>query len=155
TSQATATGQRQYGYLIDGAIRTITGEHGSQAHFHYDPFGAVQQLDLNTTSADKRTDRHYGDLIGRRIEGTGTSNPPFLRKTPAPYGLLATRHGAAGPWTFEFGDGRGNRVITDQTGAFVQDVDYQPFGKPASTGAAPGTTSYTSDQWNYGDALAA
>src|SRR5690348_758110 len=39
--------------------------------------------------------------------------------------------------------------------AFVQDVDYQPLAAPNSTGAQPGTTLYSSEQWNFGDSLAA
>jgi hypothetical protein len=40
-------------------------------------------------------------------------------------------------------------------GAFVQEVDYQPFGESASTGAPVGSGEYTRYQWNGGDALAA
>jgi len=72
-------------------------------------------------------------------------------------GATATRHGPAGPWTFAYSEARGTRFSTDQNGtSFMQDVDYQPFGEATSTGAATiGTTNYTSEQWNGGDALAA
>src|SRR5262249_24091570 len=68
-----------------------------------------------------------------------------------------TRHGSAAnaPWTFAFGESRGNRFITDQTGAFVQDVDYQAFGEPKPSGAQPGNPKYSSEQWNARDFLAA
>jgi len=79
----------------------------------------------------------------------------MTRKIPLHDGSLATRHGPSGPWTFEYGEPRGNRFFTDENGAFVQDVDYQPFGKPASTGAEPGSQLYSSKQWNCGDSLAA
>src|SRR5205823_2527997 len=67
----------------------------------------------------------------------------------------ATRRGAGGPWVLTFGELRGNRFFTDQNGGFVQDVDYQPFGKATSTGAQPGSALYSTEQWNQGDALAA
>jgi RHS repeat-associated protein len=79
----------------------------------------------------------------------------MTRKIPLHDGSVATRHGSGGPWTFEYGEQRGNRFFTDQNGAFVQDVNYQPFGKPTSTGAQPGSQLYSNKQWNGGDALAA
>src|SRR5262249_48635477 len=63
-SQPTATGSRQYTYLVDGAVKTVTDDHGSSAHFRYDAFGQVQELDLTSSaSSDTRTDRNYGDLF--------------------------------------------------------------------------------------------
>jgi RHS repeat-associated protein len=160
-SQPTPTGSRQYTYLVDGSVRTITDDHGSVANFRYDAFGEVQELDLDPgptgTSTDVRRDRHYGSLITRRQEQIGSSSPlpAFTRKIPLHDGSVATRHGSGGPWTFEYGEQRGNRFFTDQTGAFVQDVNYQPFGKPTSTIAQPGSQLYSNKQWNGGDALAA
>ncbi|HMG24733.1 MAG TPA: hypothetical protein VK607_25525, partial [Kofleriaceae bacterium] len=66
-SQKTATGTRQYNYYNDGSIRTITDDKGSEAHFRYDAFGEVQELDLtSSTSLDTRHDRRYGGLIAWR-----------------------------------------------------------------------------------------
>jgi len=67
--------------------------------------------------------------------------------------MIATRHGAAGMWTFAFGEERGNRFVIDDDGNYVQDIDYAPFGEPTSTGAQPGSAAYSNDQWNGGDAL--
>jgi YD repeat-containing protein len=93
-TQATPTGQRQYSYLIDGSVRTISDSQGSTAHFRYDAFGAVQELDLTTpVSQDGRRDRHYGGLISERVENGARI---LLRKIPGPDGFLATRHGPAG-----------------------------------------------------------
>jgi RHS repeat-associated protein len=157
TSQHTATGTRQYAYFGDGNIRTISDDHGSVAHFRYDAFGEVQELDLTSTvSPDTRHDRNYGSLIARRDVTTGgATSTVWSRKIPGPGGLVATRHGAGGPWTFAFGEARGNRFFTDEHGAFVQDVDYQPFGTSKSTGAQPGSNLYSNEQWNGGDTLAA
>ena len=81
----------------------------------------------------------------------------LTRSIPGPDGVIATRHGptANDPWTFAFGERRGNRFFTDQTGAFVQDVEYQPYGEGELDGAQPGAPKYTNAQWNGGDALAA
>jgi RHS repeat-associated protein len=157
-SQPTPTGTRQYTYLVDGSVRTIGDDRGSAAQFRYDAFGQVQQLDLTTSvSTDTRQDRHFGSLFTKRLEGTSGSvgSPVLLRKIPIFGGAVATRHGSSGPWTFEIGEQRGNRFFTDQTGAFVQDVDYLPFGKATSTGAQPGSPLYSNSQWNLGDGLAA
>ena len=81
--------------------------------------------------------------------------PVLLRKIPGPDGFLATRHGAGGPWVFTFGEAGGTRFFTNDGGAFVQDVNYQPFGKPSSSGAQPGSPLYSNEQWNYGDYLGA
>jgi RHS repeat-associated protein len=151
-TQATPTGQRQYSYLINGSVRTVSDERGTQARYRYGAFGEVQELELTSSfSTDDRNDRHYGDLITRRE----TPSETFLvRRIPGPDGFLATRRGAGGPWVFAFGEARGNRFFTDETGAFVQDVDYDPYGKPSSTGAEPGNRRYSNDQWNGGDLLA-
>jgi RHS repeat-associated protein len=156
-SQKTATGVRQYSYYIDGSVRTITDDKGSEAHFRYDAFGEVQELELTSpTSLDSRHDRSYGGLIAWRDVMTGMSPTSVLtRKIPGPDGFVASRRGAGGPWVFEFGEARGTRFFTDQNGAFVQDVEYQPFGAPKSTGAQPGSLLYSNEQWNFGDALAA
>src|SRR4029079_1631389 len=71
-----------------------------------------------------------------------------------PDGSVATRHGPGDIWTFEYGEQRGNRFFSDKNGAFVQEVDYQPFGKPTPTGAPTGDQRYSSKQWNFGDSLA-
>src|SRR5262249_14699922 len=130
----------------------ITDDQGSSAHFRYDAFGEVQQLDVTTSiSLDARQDRHFGLITQRTLAGS----PVYTRKIPGPDGFIATRHGPGGPWVFAFGGERGSRFFTDQTGALVQNVDYQPFGKANSTGAQPGSLLYSNEQWNGRDALAA
>jgi RHS repeat-associated protein len=155
--QETSVGVREYTYLIDGKTRTIADREGAFAHFRYDAFGQVQELELRSTlSRDTRHDRHYGSLLAWRDETTGAVTTSFLtRKIPGPGGSAATRRGAGGPWVFAFGEARGARFFTDETGAFVQEVEYAPFGKPTSTGAEPNSRLYSSEQWNGGDALAA
>jgi RHS repeat-associated protein len=112
----------------------------------------------SNTSPDTRRDRHFGPLIAKHDEiVSGVPTSVITRTIPGP-GVAATRHGITGTWTFAFGEGRGNRFFTDQTGAFVQDVDYKPFGEVIaanSAGAQPGASTYTTAQWNGGDALAA
>jgi RHS repeat-associated protein len=157
-SQPTPTGSRQYTYLVDGAVRTIADDRGTSAHYRYDAFGQVQELDLDSdVSLDIRQDRHFGSLFTRHYERIGLATPTsvLLRKISGPDGFLATRHGPGGRWTFAYGEQRGNRFFTDQNGAFVQHVDYQPFGKPTPTGAETGSQLYSSTQWNFGDSLAA
>jgi RHS repeat-associated protein len=100
--------------------------------------------------ADRRADKYFGRYIKQRIEG---SQSVINRRIPVP-GLIATRHGPTGGWTFAVGNGRGTRFVTDQTGAFVQDVYYRPFGVVSfAAGAVPGSANYTSEQWNGGDLL--
>src|SRR5262249_40065495 len=99
-------------------------------------------------------DKYFGAFIKQRIEG---AQSVLTRQFPAP-GVVATKHGPdpAAPWTFAFGEGRGTRYVTDQNGAFVQGIDYQPYGEVKNpTGATPGTANYTSEQWNGGDLLKA
>src|SRR5258708_20280540 len=99
-----------------------------------------------------RADKYFGPSMKQRIEG---AQNVLTRQIPAP-GLVATRHGPTGGWTFAFGESRGTRSVTDQSGNFVQGIDYQPFGEVKNpTGATPGSTNYTSEQWNAGDLLAA
>jgi RHS repeat-associated protein len=151
-SQPTRTGNRSLTYFADGNVRTIA-DGATSAQFRYDAFGEVQELDVtSTTSADTRHDRRYGALLAWRDEAGGSV---LSRQIPGPGGLVATRHGAGGSWVFAFGEARGNRFFADETGAFVQDVKYQPFGEPTSTGAQPGSSKYSNHQWNGGDALAA
>jgi RHS repeat-associated protein len=157
-SQPTPNGSRRYTYLVDGAVKTIVGDHGTRAHYRYDAFGQVQELDLDSdVSLDIRRDRHFGSLFTRHYERSGlsTATPVLIRKIPGPNGFLATRHGPGGPWTFAYGEQRGNRFFTKENGEVAQDVDYEPFGKPTSTGAEIGSQLYSNEQWNFGDSLAA
>ena len=153
-SEPTRTGSRQFTYFSSGDVRTIT-EAMTQASFAYDPFGQTERLDIQGTPAQERHDRRYGGLIQRReITSGGNTTPLLLRSIPGPGGVVATRRGAGGDWVFEFGELRGNRFFTNQDGALVQQIDYQPYGEATSTGAATNTPDYTSYQWNDGDALA-
>src|SRR5262249_7843123 len=88
---------------------------------------------------------------------SGAKKSVITRSIPGPGGLIATRHGpnTDDPWTFAFGETSGTRFVTDQTGAFVQDIEHQPFGEATSTAVQPGTQEYTNAQWNGGDALVA
>jgi RHS repeat-associated protein len=150
-TQPTRSGTRTLTYFPNGKVKTIASG-GTNATYAYDAFGAVQQLTLNTPSADMRQDKYFGGLVKQRTEGAASV---VTRQIPAP-GLVATRHGPTGGWTFAFGEPRGTRFATDQSGAFVQDIDYQPYGEVKNpAGAPPGTTNYTSEQWNGGDLLAA
>ena len=156
-SMPTRTGStRTFSFFPNGAVSGIA-DGASNASFGYDAFGGLQQLTINTPSADQRADKRFGRFIKQRIEG---SQSVINRQIPLP-GLIATRHGTGG-WTFAFGDKRGTRFVTDQTGAYKQGVEYQPFGEasavsvfPLPPSAGPRTTSYTSEQWNGGDLLAA
>jgi len=64
--QATRTGTRRLDYFASGNVRHIT-EGAAQASFRYDPFGAVQELDITGVGVtDTRHDRRYGGLIARQ-----------------------------------------------------------------------------------------
>jgi RHS repeat-associated protein len=159
-SMPTGTGStRTLDYFPNGAVKHI-GDGGSNANFTYDAFGALQQLNVDTTSADRRADKNFGSFIKQRIEG---AQSVVNRRIPTPGGVIATLHGPmTGKWSFTFGDGHGTRFVTDQTGAYQQGVEYQPFGLasspsffPIKPSVGPGTTYYASEQWNGGDLLAA
>ena len=154
--QATRTGHRTLSYFISGNVRIIS-DQATQARFRYDPFGNVQELDLQSgNTSDTRHDRRYGGLIERRDEVAGGSTKSFIsRQIPGPGGIIASRRGSGKDWVFHFGEQRGNRFFTDANGAFVQDVDYQSYGESKSAGVQPGSAEYTPSQWNGGDALAA
>jgi RHS repeat-associated protein len=142
---------RQMAYLVSGRIRSLTNSAGASASFRYDPFGALQELDV-TAATDARKERHYGPAIEK--DNAGTAGEVLLRSfTAGP--LSATRHGAQGAWVFAFGESRGNRAFTDDSGNFVQEVDYTPFGAPSSSIAAPGSALYSKEQWNGGDSMVA
>jgi len=152
TREPTRTGFRNITYLNSGNVSSISDSSGATAAFRYDAFGDLQELDI-VNGGDKRTDRLYGEFITSRYQKVGNKKSNFIaRQFPGP-DINISRHGPSGPWIFEFGEGRGNRFNTDQTGAFVQDLDYQPFGEATSSGAQPGTVGYSTEQWNNGDAL--
>jgi RHS repeat-associated protein len=150
-----ANGTRKLEYFANGQVKKITDGKGNAANFRYDAFGGLQQLDLAGNTPDTRHDQHFGGLIAVRGETTdGTTITPVITRTiPAP-GFSITRHGAAGPWITALGDGRGNRFFLEK-GEFVQEVSYQPYGEATSTGQLPHSPSYSSEQWNDGDALTA
>lgn len=153
-------GTRQLSYFVGGLVKEVTDDLGHDAHFQYDAFGQIQRLAIdmahNASTRDDRHDVHFGEFISQRDESSGGQPAPvFLRSIAVPGGT-ATRHGnGMSAWTFALGEDRANTFFTNQDGAFVQDVDYQPYGEAAPTGAQPGDRDYTSMQWNGGDALSA
>ncbi|MGY3355158.1 RHS repeat-associated protein [Bradyrhizobium sp. GM0.4] len=154
-SEPTRTGTREFSYYSSGAIRTISSQ-GVHAHFAYDAFGQVQELDVQGSAVENRRDRRYGRLIEQRdILEANTNVSRIIRHIPGPGGIFATRRGPTPNWVFQFGELRGNRYFVNQTGEFIQEVDYEPFGEASSTGAPAGTRDYSNYQWNGGDAIAA
>ena len=150
----TRTGGRQLTYFSSGDVRTID-DGNNQARFAYDAFGELQTLDVQSGPGQSLHEGRYGGLIERR-DAVTPSGPTSLiiRKIPGPTGIVATRRGSGNDWVYQFGELRGNRFFTNQDGSFVQGVDYQPFGEAQSIGAGPGTTDFSSSQWNGGRALA-
>jgi RHS repeat-associated protein len=154
--QVTRTGDlRRLNYFASGKLRGII-QGAAQARFRYDAFGAMEELDVTGVGvSDTRHDRQYGKLIELRQQGIN-STATLYRKIPGPDGnIVASRRGTGNDWVFHFGEPRGNRFFTDQNGAFLQSVDYEPFGEANSSGVPPGSAQYTSWQWNSQDALAA
>lgn len=158
TAMPTRSGiDRQLTYFPNGATRSVV-MGSTQATFDYDAFGGVQRLVLTTNAPDARNDKRFGNLIAQRDETVGTVRTAVLtRSFPGPDGFVATRHGTGGAWTFAFGEARGTRFVTDETGAFVQDMDYTAYGEalPQLAGELPGSQKYVTRQWNQGDHLAA
>ena len=155
TNQPTRDGSRKLLYFASGAIRAVT-QGDAIAQFAYDAFGQLARLDVHSGSGvDERHDRHYGALIERRdVTSGGATTTQLVRRIPGPSGIVATHRQPGNQWTYGFGESRGVRFVTDETGAFIQDLAYQPFGEATSAGAQVGTAEYTSEQWNHGDTLA-
>jgi RHS repeat-associated protein len=151
--EPTRTGYNKLSYLNAGNVRTIENQAGAKATFRYDPFGAVQSLDISAGADLVRSDQRFGAFISQRYQSGPVTEAKYIsRQFPGP-GLTITRRGPQGPWIYQFSDSRGTRFTTDQEGRFVQDVDYTPFGEAAIKGAAPGTAEFSTEQWNDGDAL--
>lgn len=155
TSQPTRNGSRQPDYFSSGAIRSLT-QGDSTAQFAYDAFGRLAGLDVQSgSSVDQRHDRHYGALISRRDVTSGSATTSQLvRRIPGPGGIVATHRGPGSQWVYGFGELRGLRFVTDDTGAFIQDVAYQPFGEAKSAGAQAGAPSTRANSGMAGMRLA-
>ena len=156
-SQPTRTnGTRTLSYFANGQVKEITDGNGNDANFRYDAFGAVQQLVLTGNTPDTRHDQHFGGLITKRDEVVGGTRKSVLtRSIPGP-GVIATRHGP----TATRGRSRSAKDAATassptRTAPSFRTSSYQPYGEANSTGAQPGAPTYTSAQWNGGDALAA
>ena len=151
--QPTRTGYNKLAYGCSGDVRRIENEAGVTASFRYDAFGDVSNLSIVHGTSELRRDRYLGALISERAHKGPQGSVHFIaRQFPGP-GLAVSRHGPSGPWIYAFGDSRGTRFTTDESGRFVQDLSYAPFGQPTSSGAAPGALAFTSEQWNQGNAL--
>ncbi|MEO6776812.1 MAG: FG-GAP-like repeat-containing protein [Kofleriaceae bacterium] len=148
--EQTRTGYNKLAFFNSGDVHSITNQAGVTATFAYDAFGAVQDLDI-VGSTELRHDRNFGDFITQRSsKSAGTS---FVsRQFPGP-GMTISRRGSQGPWVFQFGGPQGTRFTTDEDGKFLQDVSYTPYGTATSTGVTAGSPTFTTDQWNDGDAL--
>lgn len=151
--QPTRTGYNKLAYGSSGNVRRIENESGVTASFRYDAFGEVSDLSIVQGTTELRRDRRVGGFITARAhKGPLGSLQYIARRFPGP-GLAVSRHGSTGPWLYAFGESRGTRFTTDESGRFVQDLSYAPFGQTTSSGAAPGAVAFTSEQWNQGDAL--
>lgn len=152
----TRTSTRYLEWLPSGQVRVMK-EGNATATFHYDAFGQVAELDVEGNGTlDLRRDRRFGNLVERRDQMVGGKmQSVVVRNVPGDAGVVAMRRGPDAKWIFAHGEQRGSRWLTDESGAFVQDVDYRPYGEAASTGSQPGSAEYTTWQWNGGDALAA
>ncbi len=151
-TEPTRTGYDKIGYFINGDVRRIQDQSGTTASFTYDASGEVHGVDISGPSGS-RQDRNYGGLITQRNQkGAGGSSSYVARRFPGP-GLTISRQGAKGPWVYEFAGSGGTRFTLDEKGNYLQDIHYTPFGQGVSSGAAPGNQSFTTEQWNGGDAL--
>ena len=151
-TEPTRTGYDKIGYFINGDVRRIQDQSGTTATFTYDAFGEVYGVDISGSSGS-RQDRNYGALITQRNQkGMGGSSSYVARRFPGP-GLTISRQGTKGLWVYQFAGSGGTRFTVDQKGNYLQDIHYTPFGQGTSSGAAPGNISFTTEQWNGGDAL--
>jgi RHS repeat-associated protein len=149
TNEPTRTGYDKLRYFNTGDVRSITDQSGVTASFTYDPFGEEHGLDIASSTTVLRKERHFGAFITQRTQ----KNTAYVaRQFPGP-GLTISRHGANGPWVFQFAEPSGTRFTVDEKGNFLQDVHYTPFGQAMSTGAVAGDATFTTEQWNGGDAL--
>jgi RHS repeat-associated protein len=158
TRQPTRSGFDSLSYFNSGAVRGIKNEAGTSTTFRYDPFGALQEVDVNQGNLLVHSDHHFGAFIterskpGSRVADGRLKSTYIARQFPGP-GLVVSRRGAKGGWVFEFGESRGTRFTTDEDGNFLQDLDYAPYGAATSSGVTAAESTYTSDQWNGGDTV--
>lgn len=152
TSMRTPSGTRTLSYFNSGAVRSIT-RGTTTAQFSYDAQGNIAKLDITSGASLLRSDRNFGPYITARTQSGPFGLASFIsRKFPGP-GVAITRRGATGPWVYEFAEERGTRFTVDDNGEFKQEVAYSPFGIATSTGAGAGDLTFTTAQWNGGDAL--
>jgi RHS repeat-associated protein len=149
----TVNGSRQLSYFNSGRVKNIS-MNGRVATFRYDPFDAVAQLDIRQGSTLLRSDRNVGEHVTVRTQ-TGAMNlqTTFTARKFAGPGFVVSRRGAAGPWVYQYSEGKGTRFTFDEDGNFLQDVSYTPFGAATSTGVYEGDPRFTTLQWNSGDSL--
>lgn len=151
--EPTRAGHTKLEFFHSGGAKRIENDDGVIAMFQYDGFGALAGLSIERAATVVRRDRHVGAYITARThKGPQESSTYVERRFPGP-GVVVSRRGSGGPWIYRFSEGRGTRITTDGTSKFVQDVSYTPFGQATSTGASPGSSLFTTDHWNAGDAL--
>jgi RHS repeat-associated protein len=152
--QPTRTDVNMFEYFVSGDVRGIRSASGARVTFRYDPFGQLQELELeDQATSNYRSDRHFGSFISRRLHKTALASTQYVaRQFPGP-GLVVSRRGPNARWVYQFDDSHGTRFTTDQEGNFIQDVDYTSYGEAFSSGASPGSPEFSTDQWNGGDAL--
>jgi len=147
--EPTRSGYDKLLYFNTGDVRSIQDQSGLTASFTYDAFGEEQGLDIVSGTTVLRKDQRFGAYITQRTQ----KNTAYVaRQFPGP-GLTISRHGSTGPWVFQFAEPGGTRFTADEKGNFLQDVHYTPFGQATSTGAVAGDATFTTEQWNGGDAL--
>jgi RHS repeat-associated protein len=152
TIEATRSGSNKLKYFNSGDVRSIANTANATATFAYDPFGEVSDLAI-TSPTGTRHDRNFGAFITQRSQTSAQASTSYAaRRFPGP-GLSISRRGPQGSWVFQFSEPSGTRFTTDEKGHFLQDLRYAPFGQTTSTGVTAGTNTFTTEQWNEGDAL--
>ena len=161
-SMPTRSGSRSLEYLADGSVQRVTkrgtsGQLEATATFVYGPLGDRSAVYVDENLAGGGVRQYAAWRHGEFIESGGPLGLDLTQDTrrfSGPSGLTIERRGASGPWVFSIAEPRGGRFTLDETGAFLQDTDYEPYGEARVNGVAPSSILFTHQQWNGGEALA-
>ena len=147
------------------AVRRTSGWSTTTASMKWDVGGSLAEIDVRDDDSGAApptfSERRYGPLFSERYVADDGGGYQIVRAIPGPIGVIAqlrtsedeTSGIAKTEVLYQHGDQRGARLVTDESGAEAQVLDYAAYGRVSTDTGTAGSFDYTATQWNHGTTL--
>ena len=150
------------------SVRRTSGWSTTTASMKWDAGGSLAEVEVrdgdSAAAPPTFSERRYGSILSERYVAN-TDGHQIVRAIPGPIGVIAqlrtseadkSAKGIGEAKTevlYQHGDQRGARLVTDESGAEAQVLDYAAYGRVSTDTGTAGSFDYTATQWNHGTTL--